>query len=355
MMTVPVPRPGLDDADGLLAVDRSGMLRSAAMAGAQVRAVAAAIEEGALARLQGMQPRAVTVVDTGAAASRAMRLVEATVGAASRYPLSRVRATPARVGPLDVVVVAGDDPGDPLAAESIHAAVRRGAEVVVVAPMDGPLREAAAGRAIGLPPRIPVAPRNRMVGHVAAILGILAVIDAGPVDPGLLERTADALDAEALSGQPSSDVMVNPAKQLAARLANRRFVLVGGDPAAAEVAGHGCAVILSTTGVAGACAELPEVIAAMHDHRTIGSTGALSDVDALFHDEELDGPLPTEADRIMLIDTTGDVPALRRRAASLGEPDLIAVDHAVELPVQRALLIAERFDMAAAYLRLSGG
>ncbi|WP_066910784.1 hypothetical protein [Millisia brevis] len=354
-MTVPVPRPDLDDTDGLLAVDRAGALRSAAMAGAQVRAVSTAIEEGVLGRLRGMQPRAITFVDSGAAASRAMALVEATVGAASRYPLSRVRATPARVGPLDVVVVAGDDPGDPLAAESIHAAVRRGAEVVVVAPLDGPLRDAGAGRALELPPRIPVAPRNRMIGHVAAILGVLAVLDAGPVDIDLLARTADALDAEALSGQPSADVTVNPAKQLAARLANRRFVLVGGDPAAIEVAGHGCAVILSATGIAGASAELPEVLAAVHEHRAIGSTGALSDVDALFHDEELDGPLPTEADRLILIDTTGDPHLLRRRAASLGEPDLVAVDDAVDLPLQRALLIAERFDMAAAYLRLTGG
>lgn len=355
MMTVPVPRPDLDDTDGLLAVDRSGALRSAAMAGAQVRAVSTAIQEGVLDSLRGMQPRAITLIDSGPAASQAIGLVEATVGAGSRCPISRVRSTPARVGPLDVVVVVGDDPGDPIAAESIHAAVRRGAEVVVVAPLDGPLREAGAGRAIELPPRIPVAPINRMIGHVAAILGILAVLDAGPVDVDLLDRTADALDGEALSGQPSADVTVNPAKQLAARLANRRFVLVGSDPTAIEVARHGCSVVLSATGIAGASAELSEVLAAVHDHRAIGSSGALSDVDAIFHDEELDGPLPTEVDRLMLIDTSGDLPALRRRAAALGEPDLISADDIVDRPLQRALLIAERFDMAAAYLRLTGG
>jgi hypothetical protein len=35
----------LDDADGLLAADREGLLRGASMAGAQMRATAAAMDE----------------------------------------------------------------------------------------------------------------------------------------------------------------------------------------------------------------------------------------------------------------------------------------------------------------------
>ena len=52
----------LDDGDGLLAADRDGLLRGAAMAGAQVRATAAALDEGLLeplrsARLRDRPPR----------------------------------------------------------------------------------------------------------------------------------------------------------------------------------------------------------------------------------------------------------------------------------------------------------
>ena len=42
----------LDDAEGLLAADRDGLLRAASMAGAQVRATAAALDEGDLDALQ---------------------------------------------------------------------------------------------------------------------------------------------------------------------------------------------------------------------------------------------------------------------------------------------------------------
>ncbi len=47
-MSAPHATIDLDDVDGLLAADRGGLLRSASMAGAQVRATAAALEEGLL-------------------------------------------------------------------------------------------------------------------------------------------------------------------------------------------------------------------------------------------------------------------------------------------------------------------
>ncbi len=43
----------LDDTEGLLSADRDGLLRAASMAGAHVRAVAAAVDEGALDSLGG--------------------------------------------------------------------------------------------------------------------------------------------------------------------------------------------------------------------------------------------------------------------------------------------------------------
>ncbi|CQD05001.1 TobH protein [Mycolicibacterium conceptionense] len=46
----------LDDGDGLLAADRNGLLRASAMAGAQVRATAAALAEGVLDSLRANHP-----------------------------------------------------------------------------------------------------------------------------------------------------------------------------------------------------------------------------------------------------------------------------------------------------------
>ena len=48
----------LDDIDGLLDADRDGLLRAASMAGAQVRATAAAVEEGALESMRRTHRRA---------------------------------------------------------------------------------------------------------------------------------------------------------------------------------------------------------------------------------------------------------------------------------------------------------
>ncbi len=52
-MSAPHATVDLDDAEGLLEADRDGLLRAAAMAGAQVRATAAAVEEGALESVAG--------------------------------------------------------------------------------------------------------------------------------------------------------------------------------------------------------------------------------------------------------------------------------------------------------------
>ena len=50
----------LDDTEGLTAADRDGLLRAASMSGAQVRATAAAVDEGALDAVRtGDRPRSV--------------------------------------------------------------------------------------------------------------------------------------------------------------------------------------------------------------------------------------------------------------------------------------------------------
>ena len=142
----------LDDAEGLLAADRDGLLRAASMAGAQVRSAAAALDEGDLDALKADQPpRTVIWVAGRGTAERAGAMLAAAVGGAVAAPIVVVPDAPLWIGALDVLILAGDDPGDPTLASAAATAVRRGARVVVVAPFEGPLRDATAGRGGGAP------------------------------------------------------------------------------------------------------------------------------------------------------------------------------------------------------------
>lgn len=70
----------LDDSDALIAADREGSLRSAALAGAQVRAVATAVDESVLERLADLRPRSVVIVTGDGRSSRAASLLVAALG-----------------------------------------------------------------------------------------------------------------------------------------------------------------------------------------------------------------------------------------------------------------------------------
>ncbi|HMZ14607.1 MAG TPA: TobH protein, partial [Mycobacterium sp.] len=143
----------LDDTEGLLDADRDGLLRASAMAGAQVRATAAAIEEGALNSVaDGQRPRTLIWVAGRGAAETAGTMLAAAFGGSAGEPMVVAAESPPWIGPLDVLVVAGDDPGDPALVTAAATAVRRGARVVVAAPYEGPLRDATAGRTAVLAP-----------------------------------------------------------------------------------------------------------------------------------------------------------------------------------------------------------
>ena len=106
----------LDDADGLLAADREGLLRGASMAGAQVRATAAALDEGVLDPLRSdLPPRTVIWVATRGAAETAGLMLAAALGGSSAAPIVVASEVPPWIGALDVLVVAGDDAVDPRA------------------------------------------------------------------------------------------------------------------------------------------------------------------------------------------------------------------------------------------------
>lgn len=370
----------LDDADALIAADREGSLRSAALAGAQVRAVDTAVQEGTLARLADLRPRSVVVVTGDGRSSRAASLLLSALGDRLGVPLLRTTATPPWIGPLDVVIVAGDDAGDPRLAESIALATRRGGEVVVVAPDEGPLRSAGNGRAAWLPPRIAVRDHDNLTRYLAAYVAVLAAVDGGTWKAVLpnLSRLADLLDAEAVRNSPSNEMFHNPAKALASGMSGRRVVLSGSSPAAVEVARHGAEVLLRVAGAVVAAGELSDVIAASVRSSSAHTMSPSPTYDPFFHDDQLDGPPPVEPMRVLVVASEADRAMTERRVAGVPGADLIVADFGEPVlaryepgadpssPIASAdpatlsmldtmAVLATRLDMAAAYLLLMGG
>ncbi|MEV0295143.1 tobH protein [Nocardia sp. NPDC050710] len=390
-MIAGTPVLDLDDAASLEAADSGGALRSAASGGAQVRATAAAVGEDALARLTDLRPRSVVLVTGAGRAARAAGLLVAALGDRAGLPVVRTPALPPWVGPLDVVLVAGDDAGDPRLIDAVDRGLRRGAEVVIAAPHEGPLRAASAGRAALLEPRVPVLDHNRLLRFLAAGIAVLRIVDparSGAAVPDLT-TLADVLDAEALRASPQNEVFHNPAKTLAARMQQRGIVFAGDSPAAAELAEHCAEVLLQTAGRVATAADLHEAVAA-NPRMVEAAGGSAPDFDPMFHDEELDGPAPVERIRLFVLSTDPDQAATRRRLAVFGgagsglvDADLVNADldvlqstlsdpsgptqarvdqSGVPLPgsatdsteLEQLAVLALRVEMAAAYLRLIG-
>lgn len=353
-MSTPTPIVDLDDGDALVSGDRDGLLRSAAMGGAQVRATQAAVDEGVIDRLVGLRPRSVVFVCGAGQSARAVTLVRAVLADRVSFPLVRAASTPTWVGPLDVVVIAGDDAGDPVLAESVDRAVRRGADVVLVAPDEGPLRTAAAGRVAYLEPRVSALPRHMLLRYLAAYLAVLSAIDAPRWDGAVpsLDRVADAADAEALQDRPTNEVFHNPAKSLATRIQDRRVVFTGVSVAGRELAVHGAQALLFA-GIVAASAPLATVLQAGP-----GLSPSQSPTDSLFHDPEIDGPGGAEPVRTLVLTPISEQQETMRRIAVLADTQLLVADRddtGTMTELEQIATMVGRLDMAAAYLQLTGG
>jgi hypothetical protein len=362
----------LEDTDGLLAADREGLLRSASSAGAQVRAIASAADEGALDSLRADdRPRSLIWVAGRGTAETAGAMLAATLSGAASEPIAVASDAPPWVGPLDVLIVAGDDPGDPALVGAAATGVRRGARVVVVAPYEGPLRDSTAGRAVVLEPRLWVPDEFGLSRYLAAGLAALQTVDPRPsIDLALL---ADELDAEALRNSAGRELFTNPAKTIAARMSDRQVALAGDCAATLALARHGSSVLLRIAHRVVAATGLADAVVALR------ATSELDDapvsVDALFRDEEIDGPLPKRL-RVLALTLAGERTVAAARVAGLDDVDLVAAEDVPDVPdasgglagpgglrpptgsqraEQQLAVLAVRLEMAAVYLRLVRG
>lgn len=367
---MPVIADHLDDVEALVAADREGLLRSAAMAGPQVRAIAEAQAEGVLEPLATVRPRAVVIVVGGSLlAARAANVIVAAVAERIDVPLVVGSGLPGWIGPLDVVVIAGSDAGDRMLSDALSRAARRRAEIVMLAPLEGPLRDAAGvGRPgavplIDLSPRLPVDPRFSFTGLVAGLVAVLAGLTAVRCVPSLpsLAEIADLLDDEALAGHPNRESFHNRAKLLASRAAGQRVLWSGAGPASTAAAAQAAAAFGEIGGLPAGVADEAAAVGVL-------ASAPVDPTAALFYDPDFDDAPASAAPRLFIV-----APAARGWAAAArlsgydveivterGEVDeagheVSPTEPRVDTPADLAalLVIVARAQCAAAYLALT--
>ncbi|MFJ7197810.1 MULTISPECIES: SIS domain-containing protein [unclassified Streptomyces] len=367
----------LDAPEALARADRRGLLRGAAEAGARVRTAARYAAEAGIAELNPEgRPRAVLVAGSGTAASGVADLITALAGASA--PVTRIHPTgvapapgamrwtlPGWAGSVDLLLIVtadGSEPGLSLLAEQAY---RRGCSVVAVAPRQSPLREAIDG-AHGLVVPMASAPHGEYDAETSAagpgtlwalftpLLALLDRVGLLTASAEALQSVADRLDRTAERCGPAIATYSNPAKTLAAELAESLPLIWTEGESAAPVGRRFAAVLAELSGRPALAAELPEALPA-HGTLLAGTFAAGADPDDFFRDR-VDEPEPLHARVVLLRDrpTGGLSAAPAARELALGHDTAISELEPGEGTGLEALaeLLAVT-DFAAVYLALA--
>lgn len=368
----------LDTPEALSEADRRGLLRGAAEAGARVRTAARhAVEAGVTDLKPDGRPRAVLIAGPGAAAICVADLLGTLAGAGS--PVTRLAPAgvapaagalrwelPGWAGSVDLLLIAtpdGTEPGLSLLAEQAY---RRGCTVVAVAPPRTPLAEALEA-AHGLFVPMATAPYEEDTPLAASAPGVLwalltpllALLDrigllTAPADA--LEKVADRLDHIAERCGPAIATYSNPAKTVAAELADALPVIWTEGASAGPAGRRFAAALAELAGRPAVVAELPEALAT-HSTLLAGPLAASADPDDFFRDRVEEAPV-IHARVVLLRDRPSGglsaAPAARELALSHDTPiSELEPEPGGELE-NLAELIAIT-DFAAVYLALASG
>lgn len=341
----------LDDPARLAEADTAGLLRAAAMAGAQVRATAEAAAELELSdRLDVGRPRSLVLIDRPGVSRTLTRLVAALLTPSCPVPVVVAEVVPSWIGALDVVFAHTDDAGDRELAASLERAARFGARVVLSAPDEGPVAASIAGKGLLLAPRLPVPPEMAFPRGLAAALLTANALGLLVAD---LEQLADHLDAEAEKDYLARDSFANPAKAMALKLAERQPLLWGLDPVAVAVGEHAAHAFAAHAAVVCDVEDYRQALARPALRRAALSGGV--DRDIFADPEEGAGATP----RVLLLSVrTGPAAEAARYQAEdlLPGGDVIAPAEEIETDeIVRAAVLALRFELAAVYLGLAVG
>ncbi|TXS36177.1 SIS domain-containing protein [Streptomyces sp. OR43] len=369
----------LDAPEALARADRRGLLRGAAEAGARVRTAARhATEAGVTALNPEGRPRAVLVAGPGTAASGVADLIGALAGASA--PVTRIHPTgvapaagamrwtlPGWAGSVDLLLVVTADGSEPGLALLAEQAYRRGCTVVAVAPRQSPLREAVDG-VHGLVVPMASAPHGEYDAETSAagpgtlwalFTPLLALLDrvglvTAPADA--LQGVADRLDRTAERCGPAIATYGNPAKTLAAELADSLPLIWTEGDTAGPVGRRFAAVLAELSGRPALAAELPEALPA-HGGLLAGAFAAGADPDDFFRDR-VEESEPLHARVVLLRDrpTGGLSAAPAARELALGHDTAISELEPEEGSRLEALaeLLAVT-DFAAVYVALASG
>ncbi|MEW2262704.1 MULTISPECIES: SIS domain-containing protein [unclassified Streptomyces] len=301
----------LDAPERLTEADRRGLLRGAAEAGARVRTAARHAAEAGVGDLRpDGRPRAVLIAGPGAAATHAADLLGTLAGAGS--PVTRLAPTgvapaagalhwelPGWAGSVDLLLIATPDGTEPGLALLAEQAYRRGCTVVAVAPARTPLSDAVNG-SHGLFIPMATAPYDHdepLAGAAPGVLWalltpLLALLDrTGLLEapPDAIEKVADRLDRVAERCGPAVVTYSNPAKTLAAELAESLPVVWTEGTSAGPAGRRFAAALAELSGTPAVVAELPEALDA-HHALLAGRLAAGADPDDFFRDRVEEAP-----------------------------------------------------------------
>ncbi len=308
----------VDDEQHLARLDSRGTLRALATAGAQVREAVRVADEAGVRRLAGAdRPRSVLVAAVGGSTVVA-DVLETLAEPGSPVPVSTRSSLPLPgwVGPLDLVIAVSHSgrAAGPLALAA--EAARRGAALLTVGAPDSPLAQVCA-RARGIHVDVPAERTSTRTSLWSLLTPVLLGADAlglVGVSPSVLAGVADRLDAAAAAYRPSSESFVNPAKVLAADLAEGVPVLLADGPVAGVAARRAASMLARTAGIPATWGELPDAasqVVALFDgpYTEAGAAHAAGErevVADIFRDPFLDGvPEP----RLVLLALRAEDPA----------------------------------------------
>ncbi|MEU7134835.1 SIS domain-containing protein [Streptomyces sp. NPDC046261] len=388
----------LDNPDGLSRADLHGLLRGAAESGARVRTAARNAAEAGVGALEpDGRPRAVLVACPGPAGGSVADLLGALAG--DTCPVTLIRPAgvapapgalrwtlPGWTGPLDLLLVASPDGTEPGLALLLEQAYRRGCSVVCVAPAGSPLAEAtiqARGLAIplsttpyeaamagaepgaaeandngtrgGTPePVLPTGP-GTLWSLLTPLLALADRVGMLNAPPAALESLADRLDRIAERCGPAIATYGNPAKTLAAELADALPLIWTEGELAAAAGRRFATVIAALAGAPALVAELPEALTA-HGTLLAGAFAAGADPEDFFRDR-VEEPEALHARVVLLRErepaVTSPAPAARELALHRDTPvsELEASEDSSPLETVAELLAIT--DFAAVYLALA--
>ncbi|GGY71405.1 bifunctional glucose-6-phosphate/mannose-6-phosphate isomerase [Streptomyces olivaceoviridis] len=368
----------LDTPEGLAEADHRGLLRGAAEAGARVRTAARHATEAGVGELKpDGRPRAVLIAGPGAAATHTADLLGTLAGPGS--PVVRLAPTgvapaagalrwelPGWAGSVDLLLIATPDGSEPSLSLLADQAYRRGCSVVAVAPPRTPLAEAVAG-AHGLFVPMATAPYDQEEPLAASSPGVfwalltplLALLDRiGLIvaPPDALEKAADRLDHIAERCGPAIATYSNPAKTLAAELADALPLVWTEGPSAGPAGRRFAAALAELAGRPALVAELPEALAA-HSALLAGPLAASADPEDFFRDR-VEEPPALHARVVLLRDRplSGLTAAPAARDVALSHDTAISElepEEGGELETLAELIAVT--DFAAVYLALASG